>query len=373
VGAHWSVLVLVVLVTDLLGAVVLPVLAPGHAPAAYWLTAAVTALLIVSSLLLHELAHSLVAHRYGLPVQRITLWMMGGVSLLGGEPATPRAAFWIALSGPLTSLGLGVLSGGAAIVLEASGGPDLVVMSVLWLAVMNVFLGVFNLLPGLPLDGGRVLRALLWWRSGDRDRAEITAAKAGHVVGIALGLVGLVELASGQFNGLWLIAIGYVIVISAAAERQAAQVHSVLGTTTVAAVMMPVEVTGYASMSVERFVSTVAPQTRQIVFPVVDLDGRPTGAVSLGRLGRVTPALRASTLLKDVQTPLKNVPVTRPTDLLADLIIKLPPGLDRLALVVEDDHRLVGVVSACDAVRALQLASLRSAGQERASSSRTDR
>ncbi len=364
VGANWSLLVLIALVADGLATVVLPELAPGHTSAAYWTAGVVCALLIAGSLLLHELAHSVVALRTGLPVQRITLWMLGGVSLLGGEPATPRTAFWIAASGPLTSFGLGLGSGVGAIVLSAAGTPQLIVMSAWWLGVMNVFLGLFNLLPGIPLDGGRILRAVLWWRTGDPDRAEIAAAKAGRVLGFLIIGLGFAEWLDGRITGLWLVLIGFVIVTSVASESQTARMRMALGTTRVAAVMAPPRVTGYTLMSVERFVAEVAPRTRQVVFPVVDLDVHPTGTVSLHRLVRVPPALRASTLLADVQMPLKDVPVAHPDDLLADLVSRMGPGNDELALVIEADHRLVGVVSGYDVARSVQLATLRPVGEE---------
>ncbi|MEI8406611.1 MULTISPECIES: site-2 protease family protein [unclassified Kribbella] len=358
VGANWSLILLIVLVANGLAAVVLPELTPGHAAAAYWTAGVVCALLIAGSVLLHELAHSIVALRAGLPVQRITLWMLGGVSLLGGEPATPRAAFWIAASGPLTSLALGAGSGAGALLLDAAGTPQLIVMSAWWLGTMNVFLGLFNLLPGNPLDGGRILRAVLWWRSGNPDRAEITAAKAGRVLGYLIAALGFAQWLDGQLAGLWLLLIGFVIITSVTAESAAARMRIALGTTTVADVMSPPGVTGYASMAVGRFVTEVAPRTRQVVFAVVDLDGHPTGTVSLRRLTRVPAGLRTSTRLADVQTPLKDVPVARPDELLADLVSRMTQGSDELALVLEDERRLVGVVTGYDVARTVQLATL---------------
>jgi Zn-dependent protease len=358
VGAHWSVLVLVVLIVDGLAAVVLPDLSPGHRPATYWLTGTAVALLMVCSLLLHELTHALVAVRSGLPVDKIVLWMFGGVSVLGAEPKTPRSAFWIALSGPLTSLGLGVVSAGAAAAFDQSEASPLLVASASWLAVMNVFLGLFNLLPGVPLDGGRVIRAVLWWRSGDRDRAQISAAKSGRIVGALLALVGLAEMFAGQLTGLWLIAIGYLIVTAANAEARTAQLHLGLGTTKVADVMSPPEPTGYVLTTVQNFIDATVIRSGRLCYPVVDLDGRPTGTVSVHRLAGVPAATRTSVLLKDVQTPIARVPVTPPDELLADLLLRMPPGIDQPALVVDDGLRLVGIVTPYDAARVTQLSGL---------------
>ncbi|GAA2806785.1 site-2 protease family protein [Kribbella solani] len=362
VGANWSLLVLILLVADGLATAVLPQLAPGYSSGAYWTAGVVCGLLIAGSLLLHELAHSVVAQRAGIPVQRITLWMLGGASVLDGEPATPRTAFWIAASGPLTSLGLGLGSGTIAVLLNRTGVPGLIVMSLWWLGIMNVFLAVFNLLPGLPLDGGRILRAALWWRSGDPNQAAISAGRGGQVIGYLLTGLGFAEWLSGSLTGLWLVMIGFVIITSVTAESRLTRLRISLGQTTVRAAMSQPEVTAYVAMPVERFVTEVAPRTREAVFPVVDLDGAPTGTVALHRLARVPATRRASTTIADVQRPLADVPVAHPDDLLADLVSRMSPAPDELALVIEHD-RLVGVFRGQDIARLVHLAAFRPAAQ----------
>jgi len=147
IGAHWSVLVMVVLIGWLLGAQVLPGLAPHEPAVAYWAVAVPGAVIFIAALLAHELAHSLVARRYGVPVTSITLWALGGVSELGGEPPHARADLLIAAAGPATSLAAGLVFGGIAAVVRAGGGPVIAVAALGWLAFMNVFLAVFNLLP----------------------------------------------------------------------------------------------------------------------------------------------------------------------------------------------------------------------------------
>jgi Zn-dependent protease len=364
IGANWSLIVLVLLVAYGLASSVLPELAPGHPVALYWVIGILSGLLIAGSLLLHELAHSVVALRSGIPVQRITLWMLGGVSVLGGEPATPRTAFWVSASGPLTSLGLGLGSGILALLLNIAGAPQLVAATLVWLAVMNVFLAVFNLLPGLPLDGGRILRAALWWRSGDANRAALSAGRAGRVIGVAIAAVGLVEWVTGRYTGLWLVMIGYLIVTSVTAESRTARLRIALGSTTVAAAMSAPPMTAYVAMPIVRFVADVLPRTRDVVFPVVDLDARPTGTVSLRRLGRVPAVQRYGLPIGAVQRSLSDVPVGHPDDLLGDLVIKMAAGPDELALVLEHDGRLVGVVHGYDVARLVQLAALRPSGQQ---------
>jgi Zn-dependent protease len=346
-------LVLIFLVTNGLATAVLPELTPGHSTSGYWSAGAVCGLLIAGSLLLHELAHSIVARRAGVPVERITLWALGGVSVLGGEPASPRSAFWIAAAGPLTSIGLGVVAGGGALALSLFGAPQLVVSSALWLGTINVFLAVFNLLPGNPLDGGRILRAVLWRRSGDPDRAEAGAARAGQVLGVLLIALGFVQSFTGEFAGLWLVLVGLMIVTSAGAEAQTARLRIALGTTRVADVMSAPRAIAYDATSVDRFLAEIVPGTPELVYPVVDLDGRAAGTVALHRLVRVPRSLAPSTRIAEITTPLKDVPVAGPDDRVADLAVRM--GARTLALVIDHDHRLLGVVDQQDLGRRLRL------------------
>jgi hypothetical protein len=148
IDAHWSVLAMVLLIGWLLGAQVLPTMTPHQPASTYWAVAIPGAVAFIAALLAHELAHLLVTRRCGVPVTSITLWALGGVSELGGEPPTARADLLIAAAGPVTSLAVGVVFGGVAVAVRAGGGPIIAVAGFGWLAVMNVFLAIFNLLPG---------------------------------------------------------------------------------------------------------------------------------------------------------------------------------------------------------------------------------
>jgi Zn-dependent protease len=148
------------------------------------------------SLLTHKLAHAVVARRAGLGVRRITLWLLGGVSELVGQPSEPGAEVRIALVGPVTSLGLGGLLGAAMVVGRELAAPTAVVATLSWLATMNILLGVFNLLPGTPLDGGRMLHGLLWRHTGNRDRATRAATTSGQVLGALLAGTGILLTAA---------------------------------------------------------------------------------------------------------------------------------------------------------------------------------
>jgi Zn-dependent protease len=179
-------------------------------PAEAWIVAAVATILLFVSVLAHELGHSLVARAQGIPVRNITLFLLGGVSTLEKEATSPGREALMAGVGPLVSLVIGLVSWAAAYLVPAHQHAQAVL---LYLGLANVTLAVFNLLPGFPLDGGRILRALLWWRSHDLVRATRGAATVGQVVGyvfIALGVLQI--LGRSPFGGLWLGFIGWVII-----------------------------------------------------------------------------------------------------------------------------------------------------------------
>ena len=169
VGLNWSLLVVIALIAWTLATGSFPSSAPGYGAGAYWIAGLVAAVVFLASLLAHELAHSIVAQRRGVRVDGITLWLFGGVSRLSGEANSARAETLITVVGPLTSLVLGGLFLLAGAGLAGAGASKLVVATVNWIGAINLTLGIFNLLPAFPLDGGRILRALIWARSGDRS------------------------------------------------------------------------------------------------------------------------------------------------------------------------------------------------------------
>ncbi|HEV7679970.1 MAG TPA: site-2 protease family protein [Candidatus Dormibacteraeota bacterium] len=219
VGLNWSLIFVFWLVSWSLAQTVFPNAAPGAGSAAYWGAAVLAALIFYVSLLAHEIAHSLVARRRGMAVEGITLWLFGGVSRLQGDPRDPRSELRIAIVGPATSFVIAVVMGVLAFVLSALHVPALIVAVPAWLAWVNALLAVFNLLPAFPLDGGRVLRAILWRRRRDRIAATRTAARAGYFFGWLLGVGGVVELlATGSLGGIWLIFLGWFLAGAARAE-----------------------------------------------------------------------------------------------------------------------------------------------------------
>lgn len=224
VGLSWSVLIIAAVLTLSLGTALLPASAPGASGAAYFVAAAVAAVLFFASLLAHELAHAVVARRNGVRVEGITLWLLGGVARLGSEAKSAGAELRIAAVGPAASFALAAGFGATAFVADALLLPALVVAVFGWLALINAVLGAFNLLPAAPLDGGRILAGALWAGHGDPHRARVTAAQAGRVVGfglIAFGVIGF--LTPIPFGGPWTALVGWFILTTAAAEERHAR------------------------------------------------------------------------------------------------------------------------------------------------------
>src|SRR5438105_1469147 len=199
IGFNWSLIFIFALVTWTLATAVLPANAPGHGALVYWLVGAAGAVLFYVSLLAHELSHALVAVSHGVKVAGITLWLFGGVSRLEGEPTSARSEALIAGVGPLTSLLIAAISVG---LFYLTSGNDLLSGLFGWLAFVNLALALFNLVPAFPLDGGRLLSALLWWRSGSRQRGVHTAVRVGRVFAYLMIAAGVLEVLLGAvFNG----------------------------------------------------------------------------------------------------------------------------------------------------------------------------
>jgi Zn-dependent protease len=211
IAAHWSALLGIALLGQLLALSVLPALAPGRPAVEYWIAGVVGALALVGSLLAHELAHATVAARRGVRVRRITLWLLGGASELEHQPSQPGDELRIALAGPAVSLLLGALLVALSWVSAVAGGQVVITATLSWLGTVNIMLGAFNLLPGAPLDGGRILHGLIWWRSGNRYRATRRAAGSGQLLGALLAGIGVLFALNGRWDGLWLILLGWFL------------------------------------------------------------------------------------------------------------------------------------------------------------------
>lgn len=310
--------------------------------------AAATTLLFFASVLLHELSHSLVARRFRLPVHSITLFLFGGVSNLRREPDTARAEFLMAAVGPFTSF---ILSGTFWLLREVArqtlvGIPSEAVPYMLeQLAFINLALGVFNLLPGFPLDGGRVLRSALWALRRDRRWATRVATRGGQAVAGLLALWGIYQFVSdprgGVLGGTWTILIAFFLFNAASASYRQEQFEDSLRRVNVGTLMTRDLVSVPVEMEIESLIASYVMPMRARSF-VVERDGRPVGVVSLAGLRRVPRDQWRNRRVGEVMMPLEKVPALQPND-------DARRGMDVLSRTdsgeapVMDDGRVVGL------------------------------
>ncbi len=358
VGANWSLLVIFWLIAWGLATGVYPDEHPGHTEAAYWVAAVATALLFYGALLAHELGHAVTARRQGIPVEGITLWLFGGVTRMKGEATSPDGALRVAAVGPVVSLAAAAVFGLLALALDGVGAPGLIAGIAGWLARINVILALFNLMPAAPLDGGRVLQAVLWRRRGDRLAASTTAARAGRVFGYVLIGLGLLEFSAGiGVGGLWFVFLGWFLLMAASAEQISAEARLHLEGVRVADVMTRDPVVAPGWITVAAFLDEYVLRHRFSAFPVETFDGKLGGLVTLNRVKQVPPERRAAVRVSDVACGMGEVTVAHPDEMLLDLVGRMSRCGDGRALVI-DDGRLVGIVSPTDVARALEVGAL---------------
>jgi Zn-dependent protease/CBS domain-containing protein len=355
VGLNWSLLVVAALIAWSLATGILPPAAPGQTSGAYWTAGVLSAFVFLASLLAHELAHSIVAMRRGVRVEGITLWLFGGVSRFSSDTSSPGSQALITFVGPLTSLVLGALFflGSAA----AGGGahPSLLAATLSWLGYINILLGVFNLLPAFPLDGGRLLQSLIWLRTGDRQRATSIAARIGMVFAFLLIAYGLVTflVAGNLIGGIWSVFLGWFLLSAARAEEAGGLIRQALSGISVAEVMTPNPVQAPDDLSVEDALHGYVLASRHSTFPTHDAAGRLSGLLTMAALKNVAPEARATTQVKEVICPLDKVSTASPADLVTNLV-GLPEGCSEGRTLVIDGGRLVGIISPSDINRLLQ-------------------
>ncbi|MEU5715886.1 site-2 protease family protein [Streptomyces sp. NPDC020403] len=343
---HWSAPLLVLVLGVGLAGSALPAWAPGHSPLAYRLWAVVGALLLTASLIAHEGGHALVARRSKIAVKDVTVFALGGVTRMA-SPTTARSQGLVAAAGPVISLVLGGLClGGSALASDVLHWP-LPAGVLAWGGWTNIVLAAFNLLPAAPLDGGRVLQALIWRVRGDRERAAQASGRCGQVAGTVLAAGGLLEFLHGAGAGLWLSLVGLFVMVVASAEVRRAQLFASLRGLRVSEVMRPA-ITGPEWQSVDRFLAETAWHARdRPVIPVTDLDGRPTGYVTVPALRAVPDARRPATRVRDLAAPLERCVLARPDEEMTDVLERAamsPAG----PLLVVDHHHVVGVVTGAD-------------------------
>jgi Zn-dependent protease/predicted transcriptional regulator len=347
---HASWLVVYALLTWSLAVGYFPRAAPDLPPAAYWITGLIASLLLFVSVLLHELSHSVVARRQGLHVRGITLHVFGGVSELEDEPSSPGTEFLVAVVGPITSFVIAGLAWALAAALDLGGSVGAILQ---YLATVNIVVGVFNLVPGFPLDGGRLLRAALWRWSGSLEKATAIAARCGMAVAFGLIGVGVLQFVTGHLiGGMWLALIGLFLRAAARTSHARVALRDTLAGWPVNAVMarevvtIPIDAT--AADLVDLF------WTHHVgSFPVMD-GSTVRGIVTVGQAGQVQPDQRDQLRVKDIMRPLDRDLVVAPTESIDRALERGGRnGVGRLAVI--EGAALVGYLSLKDITHVLTL------------------
>ncbi len=316
----------------------------------YWVLGVVSALLLFGSVLVHELGHSLVAGARGIRVDSITLFIFGGVSSITKEASTARDEFLIAVVGPVTSLVLAGLFWALGQVLPADSALFAVAT---YLAFTNLLLGAFNIVPGFPLDGGRVLRSIVWGATGDLARATRIASYVGQGVAFLLIAWGVSRLLSGDvFGGLWTAFIGWFLNSGAEASRQQLTVGDVLRGVPVSTVMDTSPTVAEPALSVQDFVFQHTMRHGQRALPVVE-GGRLVGIVSITDAKHLAHDAWPTTPVGEVMTRIPLKTLAPEADLNAALELMVANGVHQLPIV--RDGALVGILSRSDVMRYMQL------------------
>jgi Zn-dependent protease/CBS domain-containing protein len=352
-GLHPSWFVIALIVTYTLAAGELPRVYAGWSDGLYWAVGAVISVLFFASVLAHELSHALVARRFGLRVRDITLFIFGGAASLEGDPERPRDEALIAAAGPFTSLVIGVALWGIDVLV----GQQQVAAIVGWLGFINITLGLFNLIPGFPMDGGRILRAVLWKIRGDRLAATRNAAAVGRLFGYLLiaGGVYLIFQGGSVFSGVWLALIGWFL--SNAAESTVAQMsveHSLRGIK-VREVMEHDPPSVSPNETVASLVNDRLIRGEHRSFLVRHADGGLTGIVTLSDVRRMPRENWEAARVTDIMTRFAELATIRPDDELeAALKLLQEREVNQLPVVTDEGRTVVGLLTRAGILRLIE-------------------
>lgn len=368
----WSLLIIFAIIVFELGAAVFPSWHPEWDPALTWTMALATAVLFFASILVHELSHALVARTQGIPVRRITLFLFGGLTQLEGEPKSPKAEFWMAVVGPVVSIVIGLaatfvgaalagaplqtaIDAGDPVALQtafADAGPFATLL--LWLGPINLLLGIFNLVPGFPLDGGRVLRSIIWAITDDLRKATRWASFVGQLFAWTLMAFGVLNFFAGAWtSGLWLLLIGWFLNNAARVSYQQLLVRQALENVPVTQVMRSSFATLAPDLSVEAFMRDHALASEQQVFPVV-VDGYLLGTVSVEQVRHVPRDEWPTRAVQQIMVPQAQLPTLPPDAGAERALLELARNdVDQLAIV--EGRRLLGLVRREDLLRWLDI------------------
>ncbi len=351
ISIHYTWILIFVLITWSLAAGYFPEEFPGWDPAVYWITSLIAAILLFFSVLFHEFAHSLMAKSRGLPVKSITLFLLGGISNLESEPEKPGVEFAIAIIGPLSSLALAAIFWGVDRIGWAPEGP--VKATVDYLVLVNILLAAFNILPGFPLDGGRVLRSLIWGATNDLKKATNIASTVGQIFGWIMIAAGVFIALTGQLlNGVWLVFIGWFLNTSAEAARRELELRSIWLNVRVSNVMNDRPETVSPNSSIEQLVRDIYIKRGVRSAPVIN-EGKLVGMVTLSDIKKAPQQEWQLTTISRVMTkpPLYTI---KPEDGMSVAInLMAEHGVNQLPVIVGDS--LVGTLCRADILRYVQI------------------
>ena len=319
-----------------------------------WLVAAFATLLFFASVLIHELSHSVVALRHGLGIEGITLFLFGGVSKMSDEPKSPGDEFRISVAGPVTSMALAVIFLGLAFLARRAPGADVFNPVFTWLAAMNGMLAIFNLLPGFPLDGGRVLRAGLWRGLGNLAEATRIASTFGHALGILMIVGGiLLFLLGGGGGALWLSLIGWFLTQAAQSSYQQVLLRQALSGVPVSAAMTQEVQWIPADITLDQVVHEFVMMYNHPAFPVMD-NGQLLGLLCVNDVRAVPREQWGYVAARQVVPPLSEANSISPQTDAWDTLVKMTADNCGRLMVVEDG-RLLGIISRTDIMRLMRM------------------
>ena len=337
VGLHWGALVIAAVFALSLATSALVSFAPDTSLTIRLLVASGGVVVFFASILAHEVGHAVVALRHGIKVSSITLWVMGGMAKLEQQPQSARSEFQIAIAGPAVSLGLGLFFASLGVIAAGVGSSRLVVVVLAWLAAMNLLLGLFNMLPAAPLDGGRVLTAALWRSSGDADHARLVAGRCGLILSLGLVLIGAYLLMfSIPINGILNIAVGATVYFAAAAEIANAAMRRRLSTIKVGDLHSPHPVPVPDITTVGQLAVWAGADGQATAYPVVRWDHRPIGYVVPGWSAAMSNADQSWTQVNQIMLPADQVYTADTSEAVSSLLHRL--AVDSTTVIVTGSH-----------------------------------
>jgi Zn-dependent protease/predicted transcriptional regulator len=340
----YSWFIIFILVVSTMAESYFPAVQQHFTTAQYWIMGLCAAILFFASVLLHELAHSFVAIKHGIRVTVIRLFIFGGLAQVSSEPESGRHEFLIALAGPATSMMLGFGFGFASGTMLLAGNPGPAAAVAWYLAVANILLGVFNMMPGFPLDGGRILRAILWDQWTDLTRATRVVSQIGNFFALFLIFLGILLFLFAQslITGLWLVLIGLFMKQSAAGSYQAVALRESLAGVQIRQVMKENVITVDWLMPLEELVNQYIYKHQLASFPVYNREEL-LGMVSLERVKAVPKELWMFKQVRDIMTPIEQVPYLAPADDAIEAFRRMM-GEDLASMPVLEAGKLVGIV-----------------------------